>query len=145
MFFVQRQTYPASAHLELPGRPPANLWEQAFIWARKNTPVNAVFALDARYITRGHGEDAQCFRAIAQRSALPDYSKDGGEASISPWLTEDWVRGQTAQSGLEQEPDAIRGQAIKPLGADWIILERRSPTAWLCPYTNAAVKVCKVP
>ena len=145
MFFVQRHTYPASAHLELPGRAPANLWEQAFVWVRDNTPQDAVFALDARYITRGHGEDAQCFRAIAQRSALPDYSKDGGEASISPWLTEAWTRGQTAQTDLEQRSDSSRATTIKPLGADWIVLERRSPTAWECPYSNAAVKVCKVP
>ena len=98
MFFVQRQTYPASAHLELPGRAPRNPWVQAFVWARGHTPQDALFALDAHYITRD-GEDAQTFRAIAERSAVADYSKDGGEASITPGLTEAWVRGSGGADG----------------------------------------------
>ena len=42
-------------------------------------------ALDAQYITKP-GEDAQGFRAIAERSALPDYSKDGGVVTNKPEL-----------------------------------------------------------
>ena len=145
MFFVQRSTYPASDHLELPWRAPANRWEQAFLWARDHTPADALFALDAHYITRGHGEDAQCFRAIAERNALPDYSKDGGEASIAPSLTQAWVRGQAAQTDLDRESDAVRTAKLKGLGATWIVLESRSATAWNCPYTNASVKVCRLP
>ena len=115
------------------------------MWVRKNAPVDALFALDARYITEGHGEDAQCFRAIAERSALPDYSKDGGEASITPQLTEAWVAGTTAQSGLEQESDADRAAKVKSLGATWVVLERGADTAWVCPYANEGVKVCRIP
>lgn len=145
MFFVQRSTYPSSSHLELPWRTPSNPWEQAFLWVRDHTPADAVFALDAHYITRGPGEDAQCFRAIAERDALPDYSKDGGEAAIAPWLTAAWVRGQAAQTGLEEEADAIRAARLKPLRVSWIILKARTPTAWTCHYTNHAVKVCRLP
>ena len=72
---------------------------QAFLWIRGNTPKDALFALDADYIN-APGEDAQSFRAIAERSALPDYSKDGGEASIAPDLTAAWSIGQAAQRGL---------------------------------------------
>jgi hypothetical protein len=144
MFFVQRQIFPASRHFEDPWRQPVNPWKQAFLWVRDNTPVDAVFALDAHYITL-EGEDAQCFRPIAERSALPDYSKDGGEASITPDLSDLWLQGETAQTGLNQESDQERTARIVPLGATWVILSRSSTTAWTCAYTNAAAKICKVP
>jgi len=143
MFFVQRSTYPASTHFELPGRPPGNPWAQAFLWVRQNTPKDAVFALDADYIAHA-GEDAQGFRGIAERSALPDYSKDGGEASITPELADAWVAGQTAQRGLDDQTDRARSAALQPLGVTWVVLDRNSATTWHCPYENAAVKVCQV-
>ena len=143
LFFVDRQTFPASAHLEWPGQPSPNRWVEAFRWVRDHTLVDAVFALDAHYITT-QGEDAQCFRAIAQRSALPDYSKDGGEASITPALTSAWVAGQSAQTGLEQDTDAQRTAAVLRLGATWMVLRATSPTTFPCPYRNAEVKVCRL-
>ena len=145
MFYVQRSTFPASDHLEFPGRTPSNPWVQAFLWSRDHTPKDALFALDAHYITRGHSEDAQTFRAIAERSALPDYSKDGGEASITPNLTTAWVLGQSAQTGLETMTDSQRLAALTPFQVTWAILETPSPTNWLCPYRNAIVKVCQLP
>ena len=145
MGIVQQDIYGHSAHIEWPGRTPVNSWEQAFVWVRQHTPVDAVFALDARYITQGRGEDAQCFRALAERSALPDYSKDGGEAAIAPNLTPAWAAGQSAQTGLETASDAERLARLKPLGAGWVVLERSSPTQWPCPYTNERVKVCRLP
>ena len=144
MFFVQRSTYPVSAHLELPGRAARNPYVQAFLWARANTPRNALFALDAHYITRD-GEDAQPFRAIAERSALADYSKDGGEASITPELTEAWVRGQSAQTGLDQQTDAQREAKLAPMAVTWVVLQATSSTSWVCPYRNDTVKVCQFP
>ncbi len=144
MFYVQRSTYPASAHLELPGRAARNPYVQAFLWARHNTPNDALFALDAHYITRD-GEDAQPFRAIAERSALADYSKDGGEASITPELTPAWVGGQVAQTGLDQASDAQRLSRLARLGVGWVVLQSSSPTVWDCPYRNTAVKVCRLP
>jgi hypothetical protein len=145
MFLVQHETYPHSAHLEWPESQPANAWEQAFVWAREHTPKDALFALDADYVTSGHEEDAQCFRAISQRSSLPDRSKDGGEASITPSLTGAWIAGQQAQTGLETETDAERVKRLGPLGVTWVILEAGSRTAWTCPYRNATVKVCRLP
>lgn len=145
MGWAQRETFAHTPHLEWPGTPPGNAWQQAFVWAREHTPKDALFALDAHYITRGRGEDAQCFRAIAERSALPDYSKDGGEASITPDLTEAWLTGVTAQTGLETEPDAERERRLRPLGVSWAVLETASATAWSCPYANGTVKVCRIP
>ncbi|HEY5330401.1 MAG TPA: hypothetical protein VIJ79_10985 [Acidobacteriaceae bacterium] len=141
MFFVQRQTYPASQHLELPGRAPANPWSQAFVWAGEHTPTDALFALDSNYITTG-GEDGQTFRATARRSALPDFSKDGGEAAVRPSLAPEWYAGQAVQKNLSTLSDAQRSQRLSPLGVTWLILHATAPTSVACPYTNAVVKVC---
>ena len=141
-------TFPSSAHIEQPQSEPTlqprNQWEQAFIWGRNNTPVDAVFALDAHYVSLP-GEDAQTFRAIAERSALADYSKDGGEASITPDLTSAWLIGQAAQTGLNIATDAARIAALRPLGVGWIILPSASRTSFVCDYANRAVKVCRLP
>ncbi len=145
LFVAERRTYPASAHLEMPWQAPVNRWEQGFVWARDHTPKEALFALDARYITRGKGEDAQGFRAVAERDVLADYSKDGGEAAIAPQLTAAWVRGQAAQTGLEQRSDTAREAALRPLGIAWVILETGSRSGWDCPYVNDTVKVCRLP
>ena len=144
MFFVQRSIYPASAPLELPGRASVNPWQQAFVWARQNTPCDALFALDPHYITR-NGEDAQTFRSIAERSTLADYSKDGGEASITPSLTPLWVQAQAAQANLNAEPDPERLAHLDPLGVTWVVLDTSSRTAWECVYRNNVVKICRLP
>lgn len=144
MFSVQRSTYPASNHFEFPAQMPRNLWSQAFVWARENTPKDALFALDSHYITHD-GEDAQGFRGIAERSALPDYSKDGGETSITPSLADQWIEGQAAQTGLELADDADRDARLRPLGVTWVVLSAAAKTKWTCPYQNVAVKVCRLP
>ena len=41
---AQRRQFPASEHVELPGRASSNAWVQAFLWARSNTPQDAYFA-----------------------------------------------------------------------------------------------------
>jgi len=145
-FSAGRTAFPNSNHLELPGIAPRNPWAQAFLWLRDHTPKDALFALDADYIN-APGEDAQCFRAIAQRSALPDYSKDGGEASIAPGLTAEWVRGQAAQQSLSapSTTDERRVAALQPLGVTWLVLQAGATTRLNCPYANSAVKLCHLP
>jgi hypothetical protein len=145
MLFVQRETFPASQHLEMPWRAERNQnpWVQAFLWCRENTARNALFALDAKYINTD-GEDAQTFRAIALRSALPDYSKDGGEASITPSLADAWFRASNAQKNLSMEPDTTRDAAILPLGATWMVLHSSAAILHPCPYDNRVVKVCRL-
>jgi hypothetical protein len=141
MFFVQRQTYPASQHLELPNRTATNPWSQAFLWARANTPTSALFALDSNYITTD-GEDGQTFRATTQRSMLPDFSKDGGEAAVRPSLAAEWYAGQAVQKDLSTLTDTERRQRLQPLGVTWLILHADAKTTAHCPYQNAVVKVC---
>jgi hypothetical protein len=145
MCAAQRSAFPDSNHVELPWTTPRNPWVQAFLWIRMNTPQDSLFALDADYINAA-GEDTQSFRAIAERSALPDYSKDGGEASIAPELTQAWVIGQTAQRGLSapNETDSQRITTLRPLGVTWIVLKSGAATTFDCPYRNAAVTVCRV-
>ncbi|HEU4634908.1 MAG TPA: hypothetical protein VFS41_01935 [Edaphobacter sp.] len=144
MFVAERQTFPSSPHIELPSEHQGNAWVQAFEWIRANTPRDAFFALDSDYITKP-GEDAQSFRAIAERSALPDYSKDGGEAAITPSLTAEWRMGQALQSGLSHRSDADRISALARVGVDWVVLTRDATTALPCAYANDAVKVCHLP
>jgi hypothetical protein len=146
MFIGQRNEFPKSAYVELPwlSKQSSNPWVRAFLWCRDNTPPNALFALDANYITIP-GEDAQTFRAIAQRSALPDFSKDGGEAAITPRLADQWAAGFTAQLNLDQQSTSQLRDHLAPYGADWVILRADSPAALSCPYNNGLLKVCKLP
>jgi MFS family permease len=145
MFFVQRNIYPVSPHIELPGRQARNTnpWVQAFLWSRTHTPPDAVFALDAKYVNED-GEDAQTFRAWALRSALPDFSKDGGEAAIAPELAPRWLTAATAQRGLSTEDDRTRDARILPLGATWMVVHATAPTRHPCPYNNGFIKVCQL-
>ena len=134
-----------SSHIELPDRSArsANPWVQAFLWVGKNTSRDALFALDAKYVNT-EGEDAQNFRAIAMRSELPDYSKDGGEASITPPLAEAWQQGAAAQDGLSKLNDDVRDERLRPLGATWMVLHADAVTAHPCPFDNGTVKVCRL-
>ncbi len=141
MFYVQRQTFPASEHIEFPWRAQQNPnpWVQAFLWARDNTPPDALFALDTKYVNED-GEDAQTFRPIALRSALPDFSKDGGEAAITPSLAAQWLQGANAQTNLSTETDAIRDARLLPFGVTWMVLHAAAPTAHQCRITMASSK-----
>ncbi len=144
MGFVQRQSFPASPHVELPWRAPnLNPWVQAFLWAKANTPTDALFALDAKYVNED-GEDAQTFRATALRSALPDYSKDGGEASITPALAPQWQQGAAAQKNLSQQSDTQRDANLLPFHVTWMVLHSAAVTSHPCPYNNGAIKVCEL-
>lgn len=145
MFLAQRDQFPASAHIELPWRlrENPNPWVRAFLWCRDNTPQNALFALNAHYIT-SHGEDAQTFRAIALRSVLPDFSKDGGEAAITPRLANQWKAGFTAQLELDQKTAPQLHARLDPYGVHWVILKKNSPAMLDCPYQNESLKVCRL-
>jgi hypothetical protein len=145
MHLAQRDAFPASNHVELPWRAQSNPnpWVQAFLWSRDNTPRNALFAMNAHYITT-HGEDAQTFRAIAERSALPDFSKDGGEAAITPRLADEWASGFTAQLNVDDmSAPRLRARLIS-YQLNWVILQSSSPAALDCPYNNGTLKVCSL-
>lgn len=144
MLFVQIGAFANSAHFEFPWAAPANDWERAFTWIRNNTPEDALIALDADYIN-APGEDSHNFRAIAERSAVPDYSKDGGIASIASDLTADWFAGEKVQKGLDRATDAERIHAPRAFRVDWVVLSSGAITGFACDYANHAAKVCRVP
>jgi hypothetical protein len=144
MFFVQIETFPNSAHIELPWRSAANDWERGFVWIRDNTPKDAMFALDAKYID-SLGEDAQSFRAVAERSSVPDYTKDGGIAAIDPSLTAAWIAGEAIQIGLATNSDQQRQSKLAQAHIRWVVLPGASATNFDCPYQNKSMKVCRVP
>jgi len=143
LFAGQRLNYPASSHVEWPYRAPHNPWQQAFLWIRANTPRDALFALDNDYI-EGPGEDAQGFRATAERSTVADYFKDGGIASNFSQAALPWLQGSQATFQLNSATDAERFNRLLPLGVTWIVLPTQASTALTCPFSNAVARVCRL-
>lgn len=143
MYCVDRSIYPASPHLELPGRTVTNPWLQAFFWVRDNTPHDAVFALPPRYLLMP-GEDLHGFRAIAQRSMIADEIKDSGVASVFPQMAPEWEREQQLTQGWDRytAPDFFALTTRSPVS--WVIVQPQQANGLDCPFQNAAVSVCRL-
>jgi hypothetical protein len=143
MFYAQRQMYPATEHLELPGTASRNNWVEAFRWISRNTPVDRQFALDPRYMELP-SEDYHGFRALAERSVLADEVKDAGMAARVPSLAPRWLREVEAQRGWRsfQRPDFLRLKA--EFAVDWVVLQVPGVDGLPCPYRNVQVMVCRV-
>ncbi|MGA7751891.1 MAG: DUF6798 domain-containing protein [Candidatus Sulfotelmatobacter sp.] len=150
MLYAQRQMYPASTHLEMPWGAPSNPWLQAFTWIRANTPTDALFALDPHYESLP-AEDAHGFRALAERSALADYEKDGGMAARVPRLAPRWLNEVTAVNGWKNFRLADFARLKKDLAVTWVVLSRADaqfsvaqPEGMTCRYANGQVRVCRL-
>lgn len=144
MFYAQRQMFPETAHIELPGAASENAWLQAFSWIRQNTPVDSLFALDPHYVELP-GEDYHGFRALAERSALADYVKDGGMASRVPRLAPRWLKEVNAQSGWRNFQATDFERLRSDFGVDWIVVSAEQGnrlSALVCPYQNRQLRVC---
>jgi hypothetical protein len=141
MFIAQRALFPASAHVEWPGAAPGNRWAQAFVWIRENTNKGAIFALDP-YHMRIPGEDANGFRALAQRSMLADAIKDSGAVSMFPPLADEWQRQVLAQSGWKTFQPSDFARLRVQYNVSWVILEQPGIPGYECPYQNEVVRVC---
>ena len=141
MWLVESATYPGSPHLEWPGSTARNAWISAFLWIRDNTPRNALFALDPRYML-SPGEDEHGFRAIAERSSLADDVKDEGAVSLFPGLALEWkaeVQAETREFAA-RDFDAL----AKQYHVTWFVTTRPTPTSLTCPYRNQELLVCHV-
>lgn len=144
MLLVQIETFPDSSHFELAWLPAHNAWVRGFEWIRTNTPKDAVFAMDANYVSMP-GEDSQNFRAIAERGALADAAKDGGITSIAPDLTGPWTVESAAQKDLDASFGPARMAQLTALSATWVVLLRTTRSADLaCPYENERIKICRL-
>ena len=143
MYFVQRQLFPTSPHIEWPGVAQANDWLQAFDWIRRNTPIDALFAINPNYMEM---DDQHGFRAMAERSRLADAIKDSGAVTMFPDLpsAEHWLEQTRAQRGWEhfQKADFLRLNQI--YGVSWIVIERSATITLDCPYKNPTLRVCRV-
>ncbi len=142
MFVAQRELFSASPHIEWSLSSQKNNWAHAFVWARENTPTNAIFALDPQ-LMRIPGEDTHGFRAIAERSMLADATKDAGAVSMFPDLADEWHRQVQAASGWKhfQLQDFKR---LQEYGVNWIVLQQPGIQGLSCPYSNKEVLVCRL-
>lgn len=142
MFMAQRALFPASDHIEWPGVTPKNLWAQAFLWVRDNTPTTALFALDPLHM-QIPGEDMHGFRVIAERSMLADAVKDSGAVSMFPPLAEKWLAQVQAQTNWKQFHLEDFQRLQTAYGVDWVVVQQ-PVTGLECPYQNSSVLVCSL-
>jgi hypothetical protein len=144
MFFAQRDTYPASSHLEWPGFAPQNPWLKAFAWIRDHTPPDAYFAAGPDYMRRP-GNEYHSLRAIAERSVLADLAKDSAVATQVPRLAPRWLEEVEAQNGWEHYGPADFARLKSKFGVDWVLVERPGGDGLACPYEDAGLRVCQLP
>ncbi|HUO17570.1 MAG TPA: hypothetical protein VMX38_21485 [Verrucomicrobiae bacterium] len=152
MLYSQIHMYPSTAHIEWPGEAAKNPWLQAFAWISRNTPVDALFALDPHY-TQLPGEDYHGFRALAERSVLADLDKDAGMAARVPSLAPRWLREVTAEENWRNFTADDFRRLQKQFGVTWIVLSREDKlfadshdqaAIMTCPYENQQVEVCRL-
>jgi hypothetical protein len=144
MFLVQWELIDDGAHLELPGAATYNPWLQAFDWIRLNTPTNAYFALDPRYLA-APGEGFHNFRALAERSQLSDGIKDTAVVAQVPSLAPDWQRQQSAQVGWQHFQLRNFEQLKTQFDVDWVMVSTPAPPGLSCRWHNNILAVCRIP
>jgi hypothetical protein len=144
MFAAQRELFADSPHLELPGMRSGNPWLEAFEWVRQNTPEDAYFALDPKYMA-AQGEDYHSFRALAERSMLSDGIKDTSVVTKVPELGPLWHEQQMAMAGWEHFQLADFERLKARYGVNWAIVTYPPPAAMPCPWHNGSLSVCRIP
>ena len=144
MLAAQLSLFPASAHVELPGMAPRNPWGQAFLWIRRNTPEDAVFAIDPNAMTI-RGEDEIGFRCMAERSRLADAVKDNGVVSMFPPMADVWWAQVEDQSPWKNLGSKDFRRLKDKYGVGWLVLEEPAGAGFDCVYHNGTVTVCRVP
>jgi len=144
MFLSQRALFSSSEHIEWPGRASDNQWVQAFAWIRENTPTDAYFAMDPRYLA-SRGEDYHSFRALAERSQLADLVKDPAVVTQVPELGADWQRQVDATSGWQKFKGADFERLKTGFGVDWALVSYPAPSGLHCAWHNEGLSVCRIP
>jgi hypothetical protein len=145
MFFVERDIYPASAHIEWPWvQSTSNAWINTLLWVRHNTPRDAVFAVDSRYFDDA-GVDKHGFRAVSHRSELADYFKDGGAVAIFPALAVEWKQMTDATYGLNHFAVADFVRLAREYPVTWTVIHGPAPAGMECPYQQQGYAVCRIP
>ncbi|ABF43378.1 hypothetical protein Acid345_4378 [Candidatus Koribacter versatilis Ellin345] len=142
MFYAQRDLFPGTRHIEWPGRDTGNRWVRAFVWIRENTPREAYFALDPRYMMQ-RGEDEHGFRGLAERGALADWDKDPGVICLFPALAPKWQEQVHAQDGFASFGRDEVLHLRQRFGADWVIADHSMGLS-ACPYQKDGIYVCRI-
>jgi hypothetical protein len=143
MWYVQRQLFPSTPHLEWPGSDPRNDWVRAFLWVRDNTPIDAYFALDPNHLALA-GEDQHGFRVLAERSRLADNVKDSGAVTMFPKLANTWLEQTRALQGWKNFTAVDFEHVKQGYGVDWVVLQTPLRANLTCPYQNLTVAVCRI-
>jgi len=144
MFAAQRQLFAGTEHIELPGRASANPWLQAFARIKQNTPKDAYFALNPKYMAIP-GEDYHSFRALAERSQLADNVKDTSVVTKVPELGPVWEQQTTAQSGWEQFKLGDFERLKVDFGVTWVLVSYPQPAGLSCAWHNNILSACQIP
>jgi len=142
-FLTNWLTCRSSPLVEWPGRIPRNAWVDAFDWIRRNTPRDALCALDPRYLLRP-GEDAHGFRGFAERSMLAEWVKDRSVAALEPGLAYQWRQEVRDRENWQSFGGEDFRRLRRRYGVTWVVVERSAQTGLSCPYANDAVMVCRV-
>jgi len=144
MFAVQRDSFAGSEHFEFPGQNSANPWMQAFEWIRLNTPQDAYFEMDPRYMSVP-GENYHSFRALAERSMLTDGIKDTAVTTQVPELAVIWNEQQQAQAGWEHFGITDFERLKARYGVNWVLISTPPPAGLNCRWHNSTLTVCQIP
>lgn len=144
MFLAQRQVFAGTEHIEFPSESSANPWLQAFHWIRQNTPEDAYFALDPRYMA-APGEDFHGFRALAERSQLADAIKDTSVVTKVPELGPAWQQQVKATEGWQEFKLADFERLKSEFGVTWALTLYPQPAGLSCPWHNGTLTVCRIP
>ena len=145
MGYVGYATYPNSPRVEVPGlHSTSNAWLNATWWIRHNTPQEAVFAVDSRYLDVD-GVDVHGFRALSERSALADYYKDGGVVAIFPNLATEWKQMSDATQGLNSFNADQFARLAHEYPVTWTVIHGSAPFGMSCPYDQRGYAVCQIP
>jgi hypothetical protein len=142
MFYAQRVSFSTSSQIELPGLQPSNRWARCFLWIRENTPREAYFAVDPRYMDRPNEENIG-FRALAERSKLADYSKDAAVVAVAPDLAPVWKKQIESMSGYQNFTREDFLQLRTEFGTDWALAEKEV-SGLNCPYFKDNLAVCRI-
>jgi hypothetical protein len=144
MFASQRALFRNSPHFEFPGTKSSNPWLQSFAWVRRNTPIDAYFAIDPNYMA-APGEDYHSFRALAERSQLADLVKDTAVTTQVPELSQDWEEQVDAAAGWASFRLADFERLKREFDVDWVVVSYPQPKGLDCRWHNESVSVCQVP
>lgn len=144
MTIPQRVLFASTAHIEWPGCGQKNEWLQAFEWIRANTPVDAYFALDPRYLA-ARGNDDHSFRALAERSQLADAIKDPAVVTQVPELGPKWMGEEMALAGWDGFGIHDFERLQRQFGVQWVLVRYPSTRGLDCEWHGVALAVCRIP